>query len=62
MNPLADHDILYGCLAAMAGTCGLVIQAVTDFASMTAAVLNVMLALGGLYLLYRRIRKSHKEG
>lgn len=59
MNPLTDHDVLYGCVATASGVCGLILQVTTQFASATAAVLNVLLALGGLYLLYRKIRKIH---
>lgn len=56
--PLIDNDAAVGAAMTVGGSLGLTIQFVTQFASMSAAVLNVVLAIGGLYLLWLKIRRS----
>ena len=44
-----------------AGGLGLTVQIVTQFASLAAVLLNVVLAAGGLYLLWLRIQKAKRD-
>lgn len=54
-----DTDTLIGAGMTAAGSVGLTIQVVTDYAQLAVIGLNALLALGGLYLLWTRIRKAH---
>ena len=49
-------DATIGAGSAAAGSLGLTVQAITDGLSLMAAGLNVLLAFGGLLLLWHRYR------
>lgn len=54
-------DTLIGGGLAAGGSAGLTVQIVTQYASLGVLLLNGALALGGLYLLWLRIRKARSE-
>lgn len=54
-------DTLVGAGSAIGGATGLTIQAMTEYANLTVTILNIFVALGGLYLLYRRIRRDKRK-
>lgn len=54
-------DALVGKAATAGGSLGLTIQWLTDFGSLIVIALNIVLALGGLYLLYLRTLKARRE-
>lgn len=56
-----NHDTLVGYSATAAGSAGLVAQWLTEFGSALVIGINILLALGGLYLLYLRIAKARRE-
>jgi len=56
-----DPDVLVGSAMTAAGGLGLTVQIVTQFASLAAVLLNVVLAAGGLYLLWLRIQKAKRD-
>ena len=43
------------------GTLGITYQVIFDALSLVALVINVLLAAGGLYLLWLKIRKARRE-
>jgi hypothetical protein len=51
-----SSDGLYGAAALTAGGSGLTIQVVTEWASLTVMIINIALALVGLYLAWRQIK------
>ena len=56
-----DPDTLIGWTAAGFGTGGLTLQWMTDFGSLALIAINLVLALGGGYLLVLRIIKAHRD-
>ncbi len=56
-----NTDTVAGGLATVAGSAGLTLQLVTNYANLGAIILNILLALGGLYLLWHRIKKVRRE-
>ena len=56
-----DPDAVVGWVATAGGTTGLTVQLLTDFGSIALIVVNLLLALGGLYLLVLRIIKAHRD-
>lgn len=54
-------DIVVGAGAVVAGGGGATLQLVTQYANLTLLFINIVIALGGLYLLWFRIRKAHKD-
>lgn len=61
MAQMQDMDATIGKGLAIAGAGGLTIQWLTDFGSLIAMGINIILGLGGLYLLYLRVKKAHRE-
>ena len=55
---LLTNDWSIGATATAGGVCGITIQVVTQFASLTVMLINIALGLGGLYLMWRRIRRD----
>lgn len=58
---MRDPDSAVGWIAAAGGTTGLTVQWLTDFGSLALIVANLLLAVGGLYLLILRIIKAHRD-
>lgn len=56
-----DPDTLIGWAAAATGTGGLTIQWATNFGSLLVIALNIVLAVGGGYLLWLRIIKARHD-
>lgn len=56
-----NSDLLVGAGAAAGGSAGLVAQFLTQFGSAALVGLNLLLAAGGLYLLYLRIVKARRD-
>ncbi|MEK9752561.1 MAG: hypothetical protein VW338_05030 [Rhodospirillaceae bacterium] len=54
-------DTIAGAAATVAGSVGLTVQMVTEFASLVVVGLNILLAMGGLYLLWLRIKKARRD-
>lgn len=57
----ASHDTVVGYGATAGGSLGLTVQWLTDFGSLAVILLNILLALGGLYLLYLRAAKARRD-
>ena len=55
------NDTVVGLTATGLGTGGLTVQVATQYASLAVIFLNILLALGGLYLLWPRIKKAYGE-
>jgi len=60
-GPGSAQDAVFGSVATVVGATGAV-AVVTQAASLALLGLNVILALGGLYLLFLRIRRIHQQG
>ena len=56
----ARLDTTLGFAAAGLGSTGLTIQVLTQWMTFGVAALNLALAMAGLYLLWRRIRRMHR--
>lgn len=56
-----NQDTLVGYGATAAGSAGLIAQWLTEFGSALVIGINLLLALGGLYLLYLRIVKARRD-
>jgi hypothetical protein len=56
-----NGDAMAGAIATAGGATGLTIQLFTSFANLTVTLLNILLALGGLYLLFLKIRQAHRN-
>ncbi len=56
-----NHDAVVGYGATAGGSLGLTVQWLTDFGSLAVIVLNLLLALGGLYLLFLRTVKARRD-
>jgi len=54
-------DLIVGTTATAGGSLGLTVQMITQFSSLLAALLNIIIALGGVYLLFKRIQKARAE-
>ena len=54
-------DLAVGFVAAVAGSTGVGMAMLHEVADITAILLNIVIALGGLYLLYLRIKKAKKS-
>jgi len=52
-------DTGVGTVAAAVGSAGITVQLVTEVLSLTVVVVNLLLALGGIYLLWWRLNKIH---
>ena len=61
MGLARDLDSQIGVIAAAAGSTGLSFQVFMDFANVAVVILNIGLALGGIILLWFRIRKLVRE-
>lgn len=53
-------DTGVGTVATAIGSAGVTTQLATEVLSLTVVVVNLVLALGGMYLLYRRLKKMHQ--
>ncbi len=51
-----------GGVAAAAGAAGLSIQALTQELDLAVVCINLLLGLGGLFLLWKRIRRAQRQG
>lgn len=58
-HDVADKAI--GVTAAVAGSAGITVQWLTGFGNLILIGLNIVLAVGGLYLLWLRIRRARRE-
>lgn len=56
-----NEDTVYGALATAGGAGGLTLQMITNYANLGVTFLNILLALGGLYLLWHRIKRLHRD-
>ncbi len=56
---ISDKTVGTAVVAASSGS--MFIQWMTNFGSLVLILLNILLACGGLYLLFFRIIKAHKE-
>ena len=56
-----DPDIAIGATAAAGGSAGMTIHLLADTLSLLVLGVNLVVALGGAYLLWLRIRKARKE-
>jgi uncharacterized protein YcfJ len=61
LPPLKDVDTITGAALAAVGSGGITLQVITEFSNLALTVVNVIIALGGAYLLYLRIRKMRHE-
>lgn len=57
----AAFDKTLGSVLAAGGSVGLTLQWITGFGNVILIFLNVVLALGGIYLLVLRIRNAHRK-
>lgn len=57
----AAFDKTLGIVLAAGGGTGLTIQWLTNFGNVILIALNVILAIGGIYLLFLRIRRAHRQ-
>ena len=55
------EDLLVGGTAATAGTGGLTVQWAIGMGNLTLIAINIILALGGCYLVYLRIRQARQD-
>lgn len=58
---IRDPDTLIGATAAGTGSIGLYINIATEIASAFIVWGNALLVVGGLYLMWRRIRRDRKN-
>jgi hypothetical protein len=56
-----DPDIVIGSIAAAGGSAGMTINLLADTLSLAVLGVNLVVALGGGYLLWLRIKKARKE-
>jgi ABC-type enterobactin transport system permease subunit len=56
-----DPDIAIGSIAAAGGSAGMTMHLLADTLSLAVLSVNLIVALGGAYLLWLRIRKARKE-
>ena len=53
-------DVILGGTNVAIGSVGLTLQLFTEYANLTVTILNILLALGGLYLMIRKIRRDRR--
>lgn len=58
---MPNDDTAAGIAAAVGGSGLLTLQVLTNSVNLIAAILNILLALGGLYLLWHRIKKVRRD-
>jgi uncharacterized iron-regulated membrane protein len=56
-----DTDTLAGATAAAGGSGALTLQLATQYANFGVTVLNIILAVGGLYLMWPKIKKVWRD-
>jgi hypothetical protein len=56
-----DPDIAIGSIAAVGGSAGMTMHLLADTLSLAVLGVNLLVALGGGYLLWLRIKKARKE-
>ena len=56
-----DPDIAIGATAAAGGSAGMTIHLLADTLSLLVLGVNLVVALGGAYLLWLRIKRARKE-
>lgn len=61
MMPDNQVDNIVGGAAAIGGPTFIWLHLSIQFGSLVLVILNTVLAVGGLYLLYLRVRKARKE-
>lgn len=54
-------DTVIGAGAFVGGSTGLTVQVLTSYGSLLILAVNGVLAIGGLYLLWLRIKKARRE-
>ena len=57
---LPHSDTVVGAAAAAAGGAGITVQIITEYASLAVISLNLVLAIGGLYVLFLRSKAIKK--
>ncbi len=57
---LPHSDTVVGAAAAAAGSAGITLQIITDYASLAVISLNLVLAIGGIYVLFLRSKAIKK--
>lgn len=58
---LEQSEKKIGAAATLVGSAGLTVQMLTDWMGLGLMAVNLILAVGGLYLLFHKIRRLHKE-
>ena len=58
---MRDLDTIFGISAISLGSTGLTLQIVLEVTSIVVVGVNLVLALGGCYLLYLRIRRARRK-
>lgn len=61
MSNIKDPDTIIGASATAAGAGGLTLQTLLQFGNITVVLINIIVAIGGMYLLSLRIRKARRE-
>jgi len=56
-----DHDVKTGAAMTALGVTGTTVQVVTQWASLAVLMINLLLGLGGLYVLAHKIIAIHKK-
>ena len=56
-----NQDVLFGFTATAGGSAGLFVQWMTNYGSALVIAANLLLAVGGLYLLCLRIVKARRD-
>jgi|TARA_R110000764_G_C10774224_1_gene355335 hypothetical protein len=56
-----NPDAVLGTVLTTGAAAGITIQQITEYASLVVMAINIILGLGGLYLLAQRIRKTRAE-
>ena len=56
-----NQDTSAALAATAAGGAALTLQMLTNYANLGATVLNILLALGGLYLLWKKVKRSWRD-
>lgn len=58
---LEQSEKKIGATAAAVGSAGLTVQVLTDWMGLVATTLNVILALGGIFLMFHKIRRARNK-
>ena len=56
-----DHDVKTGATMAALGVTGTTVQVVTQWASLAVLMVNLLLGIGGLYVLAHKILAIHRK-